>query len=48
MTTVLHLEVPPRAPTTHRFALWDLGLRPFYLLAGADAAAPGRRPPADG
>jgi uncharacterized protein involved in response to NO len=37
MTTLLSLEEPPRVPAT-RFALWELGFRPFYLLASAFAA----------
>jgi uncharacterized protein involved in response to NO len=37
MTTLLNLEEPPQAPP-RRFALWDLGFRPFYLLASAFAA----------
>ena len=37
MTTLLSLEEPPRVPA-QRFALWDLGFRPFYLLASAFAA----------
>ncbi|HSB25790.1 MAG TPA: NnrS family protein [Burkholderiaceae bacterium] len=37
MTTLLGLEEPPHAPP-RRFALWDLGFRPFYLLASTFAA----------
>ena len=37
MTPLLRLEEPPPAPT-RRFALWELGFRPFYLLASAFAA----------
>src|SRR5437879_5897751 len=36
-TTLLSIEEPPR-PAAHRFALWDLGFRPFYLLASVFAA----------
>lgn len=38
MTTYLHIEepVPPAAPRT--LALWELGFRPFYLLASGFAA----------
>src|SRR5262245_61082849 len=37
MATLLRLEEPPRAPAD-RFALWDLGFRPFYWLASVFAA----------
>ena len=36
-TSLLGIEEPPRAPE-RRFALWDLGFRPFYLLASVFAA----------
>lgn len=32
------IAAPPPAPGPPRFALWDLGFRPFYLLASAFAA----------
>ena len=38
MTQLLHLEEPPAAAVERRFALFDLGFRPFYLLASAFAA----------
>jgi len=34
----LHLIDEPAAPRSRRFALWQLGFRPFYLLASAFAA----------
>ena len=34
----LHLIEEPPAPPPSRFALWELGFRPFYLLASAFAA----------
>ena len=34
----LHLIDEPAAPRSKRFALWQLGFRPFYLLASAFAA----------
>jgi uncharacterized protein involved in response to NO len=37
MMSLLEIDEPPRAPA-RRFALWDLGFRPFYLLASAFAA----------
>jgi uncharacterized protein involved in response to NO len=37
MTPLLVIEEPPRTPT-RRLALWDLGFRPFYLLASVFAA----------
>ena len=37
MTRLLRIEEPP-VPPERRFALWDLGFRPFYLLASAFAA----------
>jgi uncharacterized protein involved in response to NO len=37
MTGLLSLDEPPRVPA-NRFALWDLGFRPFYLLASVFAA----------
>jgi uncharacterized protein involved in response to NO len=37
MTSFLHLEEPPPAPV-RGFALWQLGFRPFYLLASVFAA----------
>jgi uncharacterized protein involved in response to NO len=37
MTSLLSLDEPPRVPA-NRFALWDLGFRPFYLLASVFAA----------
>jgi hypothetical protein len=33
-TILLPIEEPPR-PVARRFALWDLGFRPFYLGAAA-------------
>jgi len=37
MATLLQIQIP--APRAHsRFALWDLGFRPFYLLASSFAA----------
>lgn len=38
MATLIGIEEPKRAPTPNRFALWDLGFRPFYLLASSFAA----------
>lgn len=39
MAQFTHIEDSARAPVdTHRFALWDLGFRPFYLLASAFSA----------
>lgn len=36
---LLHIEEPPRSAGPDRtFALWELGFRPFYLLASAFAA----------
>lgn len=37
MSTLLGIEEPPR-PAQKRFALWELGFRPFYLLASGFAA----------
>jgi len=37
MTQLHTIDEPPRAGTA-RFALWDLGFRPFYLLASVFAA----------
>jgi uncharacterized protein involved in response to NO len=37
MTSPLDIEEPPRAPA-RRFALFELGFRPFYLLASVFAA----------
>ena len=37
MALILPSE-PPDTPSARRFALWNLGFRPFYLLAGALAA----------
>ena len=37
MSTLLGIEEPPRPPQK-RFALWELGFRPFYLLASSFAA----------
>lgn len=37
MNTLLNIEESPRPPPI-RFALWDLGFRPFYLLASSFAA----------
>jgi uncharacterized protein involved in response to NO len=37
MTSLHGIDEPARAPA-RRFALWDLGYRPFYLLAAAFAA----------
>jgi uncharacterized protein involved in response to NO len=37
MTSLLGIDEPPRIPA-RRFALWDLGFRPFYLLASVFAA----------
>ena len=37
MNPLLKIEDPPHPPPTH-FALWNLGFRPFYLLASAFAA----------
>ena len=34
----LHIIDEPPAPPQRRFALWDLGFRPFYLLASVFAA----------
>lgn len=34
----LHLIEEPPAPPARRYALWELGFRPFYLLASAFAA----------
>jgi len=36
MSTFLHIEEPPRSSAG--FALWQLGFRPFYLLASAFAS----------
>ena len=36
-TILLPIEEPPR-PVARRFALWDLGFRPFYFLASVFAA----------
>ena len=39
MVQFLKIEEPPRAPVTVQgFALWQLGFRPFYLLASSFAA----------
>lgn len=41
MNTLIHIEEPPRRPPTAAptgFALWQLGFRPFYLLASLFAA----------
>jgi uncharacterized protein involved in response to NO len=35
---ILRIEEPTRAPGAPGWALWQLGFRPFYLLAGAFAA----------
>src|SRR5512139_3277372 len=37
MASLLRIEEPPPAPS-RRWALWDLGFRPFYLLASTFAA----------
>ena len=37
-TRLLVIEEPPAAPQAPRFALWELGFRPFYLLASGFAA----------
>jgi uncharacterized protein involved in response to NO len=37
MSTFISIEEPPRPPL-RRWALWDLGFRPFYLLASGFAA----------
>jgi uncharacterized protein involved in response to NO len=37
MSTPLVIEEPPQPPTK-RFALWEIGFRPFYLLASSFAA----------
>lgn len=39
-TTLIHIEEPPRRPSAapRGFALWELGFRPFYLLASSFAA----------
>jgi uncharacterized protein involved in response to NO len=39
MTTFFNIEEPPRAAAPRGFALWELGFRPFYLLASVFAAA---------
>jgi len=38
MKPFLHLEEPPRASAPQGWALWQLGFRPFYLLASVFAA----------
>jgi uncharacterized protein involved in response to NO len=38
MNTMLHIEEPSPAATPRGFALWQLGFRPFYLLASGFAA----------
>ena len=38
MLSVHAIEEPPPAAPPHRFALWELGFRPFYLLATTFAA----------
>lgn len=38
MATLIGIEEPKRAPPPNRLALWDLGFRPFYLLASSFAA----------
>lgn len=38
MAHILKLEEPPRRAAVPGFALWQLGFRPFYLLASAFAA----------
>ena len=39
MSTFIKLEEPrPAASRPHALALWELGFRPFYLLASAFAA----------
>jgi len=38
MKPFLHLEEPPRAAAPQGWALWQLGFRPFYLLASVFAA----------
>ena len=39
MSTLIHIDERPRAaPEPQGFALWQLGFRPFYLLASAFAA----------
>jgi len=37
-TRLLVIEEPPAPPVAPRFALWELGFRPFYLLASGFAA----------
>jgi uncharacterized protein involved in response to NO len=37
MSTLLRIDEPPQPPPK-RFALWELGFRPFYLLASSFAA----------
>ena len=37
MATLIHIQNPPKKGHA-RFALWDLGFRPFYLLASTFAA----------
>ena len=38
MATLIHISESPRPRQAPKFALWDLGFRPFYLLASAFAA----------
>ena len=38
MATLITIAEAPRPAQTPRFALWELGFRPFYLLASAFAA----------
>jgi uncharacterized protein involved in response to NO len=38
MKAVMHIEEPLVAPPSQRWALWQLGFRPFYLLASTFAA----------
>jgi len=38
MATFIHLQEPVRPQASARFALWELGFRPFYLLASTFAS----------
>lgn len=38
MAQFIHLEEPPRSQAVQGFALWQLGFRPFYLMASIFAA----------
>ncbi|HEX2011137.1 MAG TPA: NnrS family protein, partial [Roseateles sp.] len=38
MAAFIKIEEPPRPAATSGFALWQLGFRPFYLLASSFAA----------